>query len=161
MIGWRRTTPCERAAQWISLDLDDELSELEQAGLARHLERCEGCRELSAELAGLTAALRGAPFVEPAGRVVVPPPRRRARVKGRAVVAVALAGAVAALAALLTTQSTSDLLGGSPSALAFADRQQQIRFVHDKYLQMEPQRYAALQRSLAASLPTFSRRALR
>ena len=37
MTRWRRTTACERGAQWISLDLDGELSRLEQTALARHL----------------------------------------------------------------------------------------------------------------------------
>jgi len=161
MIGWGRTTPCERASHWISLDLDGELSELEQAGLARHLERCGSCRSLSAELAGLTALLRGAPLADPSGAVVVSTPRRRARVAGRIGFALAFAGVAAALAALVTTRSTTDLLGGSPRALAFADRQQQIRFAHDKYLQMEPQRYAMLHQSPAATIPALSPRALR
>ena len=44
MTRWRRTTACERAAQWISLELDGELGRLEQAALARHLGRCDRCR---------------------------------------------------------------------------------------------------------------------
>ncbi|MGZ4382720.1 MAG: zf-HC2 domain-containing protein, partial [Gaiellaceae bacterium] len=67
MMGWRRTTACERAAQWISLGLDGELSPLEAAALSRHLERCARCKSLSAELAGLTALMREAPLVLPEG----------------------------------------------------------------------------------------------
>ena len=61
MMRWRRTTACERAAQWISLDLDDELGRLERAALARHLGRCAGCRAASAEIGGVhRAAARAA-----------------------------------------------------------------------------------------------------
>ncbi|HZQ04132.1 MAG TPA: zf-HC2 domain-containing protein [Gaiellaceae bacterium] len=161
MIGWRRTTPCERATQWISLDLDGELTELERAGLDRHLDRCPECRRLSAELAGLTTLLRSAPPVEPTGRVVVAASRRRARVASRIGFAAALASVVAVLATLATTRSSSDLLGGSQSALAFADRQQQLRFVHDKVLQMEPRHVVVVQQSLAAGVPALGQRALR
>jgi len=161
MIGWRRTTPCERAAQWISLELDGELTELERAGLTRHVARCADCRVLAAELGGLTALLRATPLVEPTGELPMGAPRRRARARKRIGLALAFAGILAALASFVTTRSTPELLGGSPRALAFADRQQQIRFVHDKYLQMEPQRAAALEQSLEASVPSLSRRALR
>ena len=95
MTRWRRTTACERAAQWISLDLDGELGRLEQAALARHLRRCDRCRASSAEIGGFTALLREAPPVEPARAIVVADaclgeaagprdaPRRRARARDR------------------------------------------------------------------------------
>src|SRR5205085_542263 len=64
MMRWRRTTTCDRAAQWISLELDGELTELERAGLARHLDRCQNCRRTSAELGTFTRLIRAAPLVE-------------------------------------------------------------------------------------------------
>ncbi len=105
MTRWRRTTPCERAAQWISLDLDGELGRLEQAALARHLRRCDRCRRPSARLAGSPLSCGSA-----AGRArrpvaVVTPAwaRRRARsaaARGRAR-SIALAAAVVAASTLL------------------------------------------------------------
>ncbi len=53
MTRWRRTTACERAAQWISLELDGELGRLEQAALARHLRRCDRCLASSEEIGAL------------------------------------------------------------------------------------------------------------
>jgi anti-sigma factor RsiW len=162
MIGWRRTTACERASQWISLDLDGELSDLEHAGLARHLERCEGCRRLSAELVGLTTLLRTDPPAEPSREITLPAPRRqRARVANRIALGGTFAACAAAVAVLLTTSSPTGLLGPASAAIAFSDRHEQIAFVHNKYLQMEPLRAAALTQLLAESVPAFSRRALR
>jgi len=163
MIGWRRTTPCERAAQWTSLELDGELSPLEQAALARHLERCETCGELRAELGGITALLRSAPLAEPEYDVVLHSAgRRRARVVRRVTLGAAFAAAAAAVGVLLALPSPSGLLGGpAQQALAFSDRHEQIAFVHNKYLQMEPLRNAALMAAFRASVPTYSRQALR
>src|SRR5215831_2957265 len=101
MTRWRRTTACERAAQWISLDLDGELGRLEQAALARHLRRCDRCRSTSSEIEMFTSFLRDAPPIDPARAVVVVTPewaRRRARRKirgGVLALAVAVAGAFA------------------------------------------------------------------
>ncbi len=60
-----RPPACDRARTWASLRLDGELSEIESALLAAHLERCPGCREASALVAGATRALRGAAFEAP------------------------------------------------------------------------------------------------
>jgi predicted anti-sigma-YlaC factor YlaD len=163
MIGWRRTTACERASQWLSLDLDGELSEVEQAGLTRHLERCERCRLRSAELAGMTALLRSAPLVDPTRPVVLPAPRRqRARLASRIGLAVAVGAMVAAIAAMLTNPSPTGLLGSpSSQALHFVSQREQIRFAQNKTLQMEPLRAVVLAQASAASVPANPRQALR
>src|SRR6516165_8534523 len=101
MTRWRRTTACERAAQWISLDLDGELGRLEQAALARHLRRCDRCRSSSSEIGMFTSFLRDTPPVEPTRAVVVVTPewarrRTRARIRGGVLaMAVAASGAFA------------------------------------------------------------------
>ena len=41
MTEW---APCDRAREWASLRLDDELSPLEEELLVRHLETCDDCR---------------------------------------------------------------------------------------------------------------------
>jgi anti-sigma factor RsiW len=85
---------CERARAWASLELDDELSELERALLAAHLRDCPPCAAAVEEIRAFTAALRAAPPERPARPLVVR--RQRPRV---AYVAVRLAAA-AVLAAL-------------------------------------------------------------
>jgi predicted anti-sigma-YlaC factor YlaD len=126
MVLWWRTTTCERAAQWISLELDGELSELERARLARHLDRCVSCRAWSAQVGGFTTLLRTAPLVELTSPVAVVVPFVRAK---RRVAVAALATFAVAAAVLVALPHT----GRNPSggALAFEDAQQQRRFAQE------------------------------
>jgi predicted anti-sigma-YlaC factor YlaD len=74
----RRATPAEQclwACQRVSLRLDDELSELEQARLEAHLASCAGCRAVAAELEGLTQMVRTTALEDPS--IAFHPPRRR------------------------------------------------------------------------------------
>jgi hypothetical protein len=69
---------CEQARGWVSLSLDDELSEFEILLLRAHVAKCPACAAFEADAQALTAMLRAAPL-EPA-----PPPmtierRRRSR----------------------------------------------------------------------------------
>ena len=64
-MGWRRATACERAAEWISLELDGELGFLERSVLHRHLARCEDCRSAGAAIDAFTQAIRAEPELEP------------------------------------------------------------------------------------------------
>jgi predicted anti-sigma-YlaC factor YlaD len=140
MTRWRRTTACERAAQWISLDLDGELGRLEQAALVRHLHRCDRCRASSFEIGGFTGLLRAAPPVEPARAIVVPTPawaKRRARATLRGG-ALALAAAAAIFAAM-TALSTESTEGGS--SLGFGGETEQIVFAREHVLN-EPTLFA-------------------
>jgi ferric-dicitrate binding protein FerR (iron transport regulator) len=162
MMGWRRTTPCERASHWISLELDGELSELEQAGLVRHVARCAHCRQLQDELRGMTALLRATPLAEPIRQLTFASPRRqRARVASRLGFVAAVGAIVAAVAALVTTSSPNGLLGQSSQALSFVNQREQIRFARNKTQATEPLQLVALGEPLAASVPANSRRALR
>jgi predicted anti-sigma-YlaC factor YlaD len=126
MVLWWRTTTCERAAQWISLELDGELSELDRARLTRHLDRCPSCRAWSAEVGGFTSLLRTAPLVELSSPVAVFLPRVRARRRAAVATLVTVAAAAAVLVALPQT-------GRNPGtgALAFQDAQQQRRFAQE------------------------------
>ena len=63
---------CERARTWLSLRLDGELSELENALLDAHLERCDGCRIAAAAIEATTNAIRSAPAEPPSRPVAVP-----------------------------------------------------------------------------------------
>jgi predicted anti-sigma-YlaC factor YlaD len=107
---------CERARAWVSLELDGELSQLEQALLAAHLRRCATCAASAAEMRALTAELRTAPLQRPGIRFELPE-RARAR-RGRSVaLRLALAATLAALAAGLGVLAGSvDRGGGSDPA---------------------------------------------
>jgi hypothetical protein len=98
---------CERARNWVSLDLDDELSELETAMLRAHTARCVPCAAFQAETAALTCRLRLAPL-EPMPAPIVLPTRRRsvsriAQVGAAAAVAVVAAG----IGTMLSTSETA------------------------------------------------------
>lgn len=56
---------CERARSWTSLQVDGELSELEQALLDAHLERCPDCRAFADGVRGVDALLRAQPLEAP------------------------------------------------------------------------------------------------
>jgi anti-sigma factor RsiW len=97
-----RPLVCDRVRGQISVGLDGELSQLERAMVASHIERCPACREFEVEVSGFTHALREAPL-EPMARPVTIVPRRRyvgTRVQVAAAAAVAVAALVGASAAL-------------------------------------------------------------
>ena len=96
---------CERARTWVSLDLDNELSELECAMLRAHLERCAPCAAFQSEATVLTYRLRLAPL-EPLLAPVALPSRRRSVSRALQV------GAAAAVAVVATGIGT--LLASAP-----------------------------------------------
>jgi predicted anti-sigma-YlaC factor YlaD len=81
---------CDRAHQWISLQLDDELSAFEGTLLRAHLAECGDCVAFQTDVTALTAQLREAHYQPIERKIGVV--RRRRRVPAR------LAPAVAALA---------------------------------------------------------------
>ena len=98
---------CERARSRVSLDLDDELSELERAMLRAHTANCAACSAFQAEATAIAYRLRLA-VLEPLPAPVALPLRRRS--VGR-FVQVGAAAAVAVLAAGIGT-----VLSTSPGA---------------------------------------------
>jgi hypothetical protein len=88
-----RAQRCDRAREWISLQLDGELSEFERIVLEAHVASCGDCRAFRVELRGISRELRHAPL-EPLQRAIVLPPRTR--IAGRTLqYAAAVAAAVA------------------------------------------------------------------
>jgi predicted anti-sigma-YlaC factor YlaD len=81
---------CHRTRQQISLRLDSELSEFEEALVAAHLGRCVACSTFADDLQSFTDALRSTPPAAPAAAFTLP--RRPARVS------LAFAGSAAAAA---------------------------------------------------------------
>jgi predicted anti-sigma-YlaC factor YlaD len=107
---------CERVRAQISLELDDELSQLEQLMVEAHLDHCEGCRAYRADLMAFTRHVRTTPLERLERRVVLPHPQRRVTLR-----AMQAAGAAAVVAIGLGTV-IGVRLGSSPAGL-----QQRVR----------------------------------
>jgi hypothetical protein len=139
-LHWRRRRSCERSARSISLRLDGQLSQLEQAALDRHLTGCESCRALDAELSGFTRLLRGAPLVELGRPVRVDPPGGgRRRVLRHATAAAAVLGMLAAAGAGSIVVSKQNEQGAdASSALAFASAKEQLSYALMQQVRLEP-----------------------
>jgi anti-sigma factor RsiW len=99
---------CDRAAEFVSLALDGELSPFERAMLEQHIQGCELCAEYARAVVGLTELLRATPVEEVLLPVVqLHAPRR----VGRVVRSVGATAAVATVGIWLGFSSS-----GSPRA---------------------------------------------
>jgi predicted anti-sigma-YlaC factor YlaD len=94
MTSLRPALVCERVRAQVSLELDEELSELERRMLAAHLERCAECREYQEDLVAFTRELREAPFEQLSYPIEVHRPRRASLAWAQIGVAAAVAVAV-------------------------------------------------------------------
>jgi predicted anti-sigma-YlaC factor YlaD len=112
--------------QWLSLDLDGELGDVERAGLERHLERCERCRARRTDISAFTLILRTEPPIGPAKSIPVSMSGRPRLVRRAAVT-----GAAAALAAAVAFVGIPHSGSGPSGALDFGTAQQQLRFAED------------------------------
>lgn len=104
---------CERAREWVSADVDGELSTFERILLTGHLQHCADCRAFNSDVRGLTTALRAAPrehfHVTVAGRF-----RRQARLR-LAPAAAAMAIAAVGLGSLLASSQLNRAPGLQPT----------------------------------------------
>ena len=131
---------CEMARLWISMAVDDDVSEVERAALDEHLEGCEDCTEWRALAEAVVLHVRTTPPIPaPEGLLPVLAPRRSRRrmrlaVRAGGLVAAASAAAVLGIAAagwnsspsaptqsgvvrpseIVVGWSTSDTLDGQP-----------------------------------------------
>jgi predicted anti-sigma-YlaC factor YlaD len=111
---------CDRARAWVSLRLDDEISELEEALLEAHLRRCALCREFEETVRGAVVVLRAQPLEEIEHAVAVPS-RRRLPVRRGAVASVAaVAAAVVGVTTVLSTQAWKGPSTHTPAPLPVA-----------------------------------------
>jgi anti-sigma factor RsiW len=121
---------CDRAREWASLRIDDELSELESALLEAHLKRCPACASFAAGVEAVALQLRAASVERLEQPIVLP--LRRTGSRPRAVQLGAAAALVVAAAGLGTlfgalgpqgspgTATTAPLVSERNSSLAFA-----------------------------------------
>jgi anti-sigma factor RsiW len=88
----RPSVICDRVRSQISLELDDELSQLERAMVSAHLGRCDECRAYRDEVTAFTGALRAAPLEPMESPIVLRRTRHGigARLQAGAAAAVAL-----------------------------------------------------------------------
>lgn len=107
-MGVVRTAECERARSWVSLGLDGELSEVEQALLLAHVVRCAACAGFERDADALTRKLREAPLERPAVAGMLPRSRSaamRSLQVGAAAAVVALAAGLGGLAGSLNSHN--------------------------------------------------------
>ena len=90
-----RSRACDQARALVSLRLDDELSELEQALLDAHLGACGPCTAFAVDVEAATTGLRLAPLARLERPLALPAARRHVYLRG---LQTAAAGAVAAAA---------------------------------------------------------------
>jgi predicted anti-sigma-YlaC factor YlaD len=62
VMGDVRPIECERMRHSLSVSLDCELTQLEQARVASHLDHCAQCRSFHERIADVTEAVRSAPL---------------------------------------------------------------------------------------------------
>lgn len=117
---------CNRTRQHVSLRLDTEISELEEALVAAHLRRCAACWAFAVDLEALTETLRTAPLAEPSVQFQLP--RRRARI-GVAHMGTAAAATITTAIALGSFVG----LGSAPSQISASD----IQIAHDRMILKE------------------------
>ncbi len=111
---------CERARAWVSLRLDDEISELEEALLEAHLRRCAACREFEASVRGAVVALRAQPLEQIDHPVVVFGRRRLPLRRGAVASVAAVAAAVVGVTTVLGTQAFKSPSTHAPTQLPAA-----------------------------------------
>jgi putative zinc finger protein len=114
---------CERAREWASLRLDDELSVLEEEILERHLDVCDACRRFEEGMRVSTVRIRTTPLEMPARQM--PVPSRRGLVtrqrKWTAMVAAAALG-LGALIGSLVERPGDAVPSQDPAQVSFLSR---------------------------------------
>ena len=125
---------CDRIRAQISGGLDDELSQLERAMIASHLDRCDPCSNYEAGLTAFTAVLRSTPLEAPTRKITVHAPRRSISLRARIEVAAAAAAVVVVGLFAAAHFSESDSLDLNP---AFLPAKIQVRYETPKQIQIE------------------------
>ncbi|HEX4746897.1 MAG TPA: zf-HC2 domain-containing protein [Gaiellaceae bacterium] len=99
---------CARVREQVSLELDGELSQLEQRMLASHLDRCAACATYVADVRDVTERIRSAPHAVPQRPVVVRRHRSFTTVRMQVGAAAALALAALGLGTQLAISPASE-----------------------------------------------------
>ncbi len=125
MRGVPPSAACARVRAQVSLALDGELSQLEQALVARHLEGCPACRAYEAGAGTVTRLLRQAPLERLERPVSVRPPRRILLARVQAGAAALLVGVAAfAMASQLASHRSPSRLSPAAGVVRFPSQAQ-------------------------------------
>lgn len=128
----RSSVTCDRVRAQVSLQLDGELSVLEQRMMEAHIVRCAECRTYAQDVVAATTLLREAPLEPVPYPIVVHRPRRvslvRMQAGAAAAIAVAMLGAAIQFASPVQQRSSSESFGtparyDTSADLAFEIRQ--------------------------------------
>ena len=121
---------CRRGRELVSLALDGEISELEEASLELHLAACADCRDFRAEITPATALLRMAPYEE-LERAIDLPPRRALGFRSLQVGAAAAVVAIAAAASMFVSPfgNSSQPAARVTNAAARVDNLRQLQLI--------------------------------
>jgi anti-sigma factor RsiW len=110
---------CARVREQVSLELDGELSQLEQRMLVAHLERCSACATYADDVRDLTDRMRSAPLHSMRRPIVVRRTRRLSTTRIQAGIAAAFAlaalGLGTQLAASPAREGTLARFDGQPN----------------------------------------------
>ena len=104
---------CDRARQWVSADVDDELSRFERVLLAAHTAACPSCREFHAATIAITTTLRTTPLEQPERLIEIGRVRRRLRLRFAPAVAAMAVVAVGLGSMLASSELQSGPVGDS------------------------------------------------
>jgi Putative zinc-finger len=120
---------CARARFWVSLRVDDELSELEAALLDAHLSRCGDCCEFALGAAASAAAIRAAAYVGHTPLVLDLPRAPHRFVAGAGIAALVAAAAIAGGLVRSTSSpgSTTTSAGVAVAVVSSVDTPDQLR----------------------------------
>ena len=119
MTAVRSPLVCSRIREQVSLQLDDELSQLEERMLVAHLAGCAECRAFSDDLTAVTEKLRYAPFEKLERPIVIRAPRRISAMRLQTGIAAALAVAALGLASHLASSGPSSDLSAFRTVTRF------------------------------------------
>ena len=140
---------CDRARSWAALVPDGELSELEGTLLRAHLARCGPCSRFAGDVAGITDALRAAPFERLSQPLAIPMWRRRALARLRGVGAAAAVAVMALGIASRAPVASSDRTPVQPARVAdFSDDQAELQLLRRD--RREASAYSARLRNMSA-----------
>ena len=116
---------CDRAREWASLRLDDELSPLEEELLERHLRACDDCRVFENDVRWATDVMRLTAVERPSRQVTMPARSVRSFRLGRSRTAIAatLALALGAVVGSLVESPRPTEPPVSPSQVSLIDAQ--------------------------------------
>lgn len=109
MQFFRPRTPCkcDQARQWLTLELDGELSSFERALFEAHAASCSACASYAEHIRSFTTALRSAPLEALAHPIALPSSRRRG-LRAPQVLAAAAAAIAVTVGAVALSDSVDD-----------------------------------------------------